>query len=296
MRDNKTFAVVGGDQRQAHLLSALAGRENGFNLYGMFLEKGPKLPHRIHQSDDVKLVFPQSDVLIFPLPLLGTDGGINTPLSDKRVSLAECLDYILPESAVFAGMVPDWAAEQAARKGIRLIDYFRREEFAVGNAGPTAEGAVEIALRELPFTLYGAQCLITGYGRIAKVLAKLLVAFGARVKVVARKPSDLVWAQIAGCTPVPLRELGFNLRDTDVLFNTVPAVILDEEKLAKLGRNCLVIDLATKPGGVDFETAKNLGLKTIWALSLPGKVSPDSAGEIILDTVLGILCEGGILS
>jgi dipicolinate synthase subunit A len=76
----------------------------------------------------------------------------------------------------------------------------------------------------------------------------------------------------------------------------VPAVILDEEKLAKLGRDCLVIDLASKPGGVDFETAKNLGLKTIWALSLPGKVSPYSAGEIILDTVLNLLCEGGLLS
>lgn len=295
MRRNKTFAVVGGDQRQAHLANTLAGRDSGYNIYGMFLENGVKLSSRIQKSNDIKLVLPQSDVLVFPLPMLGADGRINTPLSDSHVLLEECLDYILPDSIVLAGMVPQHVHEAAAEHGTTVIDYYKREEFIVLNAVPTAEGAVEIALREMPITLFGSTCMITGFGRVAKALAKLLVAFGADVRVVARKQSDLAWARIYGCTAVHLSDLDGYLCDVDVLFNTVPAVILDEQKLAGLGRKCLVIDLASKPGGVDFDMARGLGLKTIWALSLPGKVAPISAGEIILDTIFNVLCEGGVV-
>ena len=79
--------------------------------------------------------------------------------------------------------------------------------------------------------------------------------------------------------------------EADIIFNTVPAVILDKGVLSGLKRDCLVVDLASKPGGVDFETAKELGVQIIWALSLPGKVAPITAGDIIHDTVLNVLRE-----
>lgn len=295
MMTDKTFAVVGGDLRQAHLANTLAGKESGYNVYGMFLGQDVKLSGRIHRSDNVMMVLPQSDILIFPLPMLDMEGRINTPLSDREVSLEDCLDYISPGSVVLGGMVPESAQTAACRRGIEIIDYYQREEYVVLNAVATAEGAVEIALREIPVTLFGSTCLITGFGRISRVLAKLLTAFGAKVRVVARKHSDLAWAGIYGCEAVHIGALSSSLKDVDILFNTVPAVILDEEKLAKLGRDCLVIDLASKPGGVDFEIAKTLGLKTIWPLSLPGKVAPISAGEITLETVFNILNERGIV-
>ena len=42
---------------------------------------------------------------------------------------------------------------------------------------------------------------------------------------------------------------------------------------------------------MDFDTAKELGLRVVWALSLPGKVAPISAAEIIRDTVFNMLQE-----
>jgi len=45
---------------------------------------------------------------------------------------------------------------------------------------------------------------------------------------------------------------------------------------------------------VDFDAAKELGIKVIWALSLPGKVAPVTAGEIIKGTVINILQELGV--
>lgn len=49
--------------------------------------------------------------------------------------------------------------------------------------------------------------------------------------------------------------------------------------------------MASKSWGVDVEAAAALGVKVIWALSLPGKTSPVTAGQIVADTILGILAE-----
>lgn len=266
---DKTIAIVGGDMRQAHLANTFIEKNNEYRVYGMFLDKDVKLSPRIHKSNDIKLVLPGCDIVIFPLPLLGPKGLVNTPQSEAYITMEECLDYIPPEAVVLAGMVPDEVHDLAKWRGIEVIDYFKREEFAVLNSVPTAEGAIEIAIHEMPITLFESKCLIVGYGRIAKTLARLLVAFGAEVRIAARRYSDLAWAKINGCVAIRLNDLGDNLSDVDCLFNTVPAEILGEEKLSKLPRRCLVVDLASKPGGVDFETAKALGLKTIWALSLP---------------------------
>ena len=75
------------------------------------------------------------------------------------------------------------------------------------------------------------------------------------------------------------------------MFNTIPAPVLTRPLLEQLQPECLIIDLASRPGGVDFEAAGELGLKTIWALSLPGKVAPITAGGIIRDTVLNMISE-----
>ncbi|MBE5041241.1 hypothetical protein [Ructibacterium gallinarum] len=80
----------------------------------------------------------------------------------------------------------------------------------------------------------------------------------------------------------------------NIIFNTIPAMILDFKLLSKVQENSLIIDLASRPGGVDFETARNLGRKVIWALSLPGKVAPDTAGDIMKETIVNILEELGV--
>jgi len=273
------------------LANALSAREDGSVIYAMFLEKNGPLSKKIKQSTQVEMILPQSDVVVFPLPLLDNQGLVSTPLSDEKISLESCLAHLSPQAVAVAGKVPPEAKTAFRTMGIPLYDYLEREEFAILNALPTAEGAVEIALRHLPFTLFDASCLITGYGRIGRVLARLLGAFGAKVSVAARGCDDLAWVRADGFTPVHFSQIGGCLPHVDLLFNTIPAVVLDEEKLSLLRRRCLIIDLASMPGGVDFEAAKRLGLQTVWALSLPGKVAPESAGKITLDAIFNILDE-----
>ena len=135
--------------------------------------------------------------------------------------------------------------------------------------------------------------LVTGFGRIAKVLLKQLSALGAHVTISARKCEDLALSKIMGATPVHLSDLSETLCGYDLIINTVPAPIFTRENLSKVKPGTLMIDLASKPGGIDFEAAKQLSVHAIWALSLPGKVAPVTAGEYISNTILNILEERG---
>ncbi len=45
----------------------------------------------------------------------------------------------------------------------------------------------------------------------------------------------------------------------DVVVNTIPAPVLGERELAAMPGGSLVVDLASLPGGTDFEAARELG-------------------------------------
>lgn len=164
----------------------------------------------------------------------------------------------------------------------------------IGDALPTAEGAIQIALEELPITLHGCRALVLGYGRLGRALAPRLAGLGARVSVAARKWSDLAWIENAGFHAEHSGELRGWLCAFDLIINTVPGRLLGEEALAELKPGCLVIDLASKPGGVDLAAARRLGVHAVWALSLPGKVAPVTAGKCIRSTIYNILNELGV--
>ena len=128
-------------------------------------------------------------------------------------------------------------------------------------------------------------------GRIGKIIAKMLDGIGARVYCEARKNSDLAWIKAYGYTPVHLNNVKDIFPKFDLIINTIPKVILTEEKLSLIKKECLLIDIASSPGGVDREAAKRLGVKNIWALSLPGKVAPHTSAEFIKETLLNIMEE-----
>ena len=173
-----------------------------------------------------------------------------------------------------------------SKQRFNFVDIIQREEFAVLNAIPTAEGAIKIAIEETDKTIHGSNVAILGFGRIGKVLANMLKGFSANIYCMARKQSDIAWVKAYGCHPVEAEKLEEYLPNMDIIMNTVPKVILKEKQFQMLKKNCFIIDLASAPGGVDFEVAKELGIKTNWALALPGKIAPESAAEYIKEIVI----------
>jgi len=142
-----------------------------------------------------------------------------------------------------------------------------------------------------PKTIHNSKCLVLGFGRIGKILAKMLHGIGAEVYCEARKQQDIAWIQVYGYEAIHLNEVNNYLGNFDFIFNTIPYLILDKSNLKLVKKECILIDLASKPGGIDFEEAKNLHLTTNWALALPGKVAPQTAASYIHEIVKNILKE-----
>jgi len=165
----------------------------------------------------------------------------------------------------------------------------------IANAIPTAEGALQYAMTNSQITLHGSRCLVLGFGRCGKVLAHMLKGIGANLSVEARSPADLAYIESYGYISVPLGNIGQSMDQYDFIFNTIPTMILDEKKLKKVQKKCVIIELASKPGGVDLNAAKRLGIKMIDAQSLPGKVAPETAAKIIFDTILNAYSEMGVI-
>ena len=280
----KNIWVMGGDPRQAALAALLADEGHSVHTYALEQGAGMKCEPSLTGAD-------RADCVILPLPAAGADGRLNTPLSADSHDLEEVLGALRPGQLVCAGMAGEGLKGRAEERGLVLRDYFAREELAVLNAVPTAEGALQIALEELPITLHDARALVIGFGRLGKALAPRLRALGAHVWVSARRYEQRAAAQGMGLGSEGVDHLPDWLCSYDLVFNTVPAPVLGVEELAALKEGALVIDLASRPGGVDLDAAAALGVRVIWALSLPGKVAPVTAGRYIKDTVYHIMEE-----
>ncbi len=278
------FAVLGGDLRQLHMASGLSKSGCIVKLYGFdgYTDKTEGLI----LCNDLKTALKNCNYVILPLPYSSDGVTLHTPYSKKTTKMNEIYDLITKDMLVLGGK---FSSHDLNKRGIKTVDYFEREELQILNAIPTAEGAIQTAMEERPYTLSRSNCLVVGYGRIGKVLSSMLKGLNVNVSVSARKFEDLAWIKAYGMNPVLTSELENIVNQYDIVFNTVPAPVIDKAVLNKAQKSTLFIDLASKPGGIDFDEARLCGIDTIWSLSLPGKVAPATAGEFVKDTILNII-------
>ncbi len=289
----RKLALIGGDLRQMVTARTLAAEGCEVAVFAMDTYAGDW--GGVTRAADLQSAVGGADLVILPLPVTQDDERLHCPLTRNTVLLTDVFDALTPGQRVVGGKIDAHVRTLAERRGIPITDYLQREELAVANAVPTAEGALAIAMAEVPYTIHGARCLILGYGRVAKALAKTLSAVGAVVTVAARKPQDLAWIDVGGQIPLAISDLmqGDTPLSYDIVFNTVPEQIVGADLLARLPDDVLLLDLASAPGGFDHEWAKEHGYHVIWALSLPGKTAPVTAGRIIGQTIRRILDEEG---
>lgn len=285
------YSVIGGDLRSIKLANLLTEDGNDVSIFG-FGNAGFDLG--LVECKTLQEAVTASDVVIGPLPCSNDNDTLNAPFSPDKIHINELFKLFSKNQLFVAGKISEKIMHLAQAYNVYAIDVLEREEMAVLNAIPTAEGAIQLAMEEMPITLHGSNLIILGYGRIGKILAKMLHGIGANVYVEARKYSDLAWVKSYGYNPVMLEQLSDFIPRMDVVFNTIPHVIIGADIMQKLKQEALIIDLASKPGGVDLEQAKKLGIKTIWALSLPGKVAPVTAAQYIKETVYNIINELGV--
>lgn len=268
------FAVIGGDSRSRYIAEELTRLGHVAQTFAV--------PGLQNTADSLKDVLYLAKYIILPMPALAPDGAIR---NSKALSLypADLLNILPPQATVFGGKL-DAIADMFLERA-QVEDICNWESLTIANAVPTAEGAIQLAMEQLPITIQGGKFLVTGAGRIGMCLAMKLQALGGNVTVTARKSRDLARIRALGLTADRTEQYALGLSQYDCIFNTVPAPVFAREQLSGLNRDCLLIELASAPGGFPEDSGRSV----VSGAALPGRVAPKTAGLLILDEILNFI-------
>lgn len=265
----------------------------------------------------------KSGTVLAPIPLSKDGKNLNCMKKEIQLPLEQMLGGLIKGQYFFAGCIPKWFAAKCEQKGICCYDYMEDEPLAVRNAVATAEGVLAEAILKYPGNLHDTKCLVLGFGKCGRVLAEKLKGLSAKVTVCIRKDSDYAWAKACGYEAVYFDEtprgthrkncpetaelccqslipedrtaeeekclLSGWIAAYPLIFNTVPSLVLDRGLLSRIRKDAMIFDLASAPGGVDYEAARRLKIEAGLYQSLPGKYAPKASAEVMAELIKRVI-------
>lgn len=276
----KQIYIIGGDMRSCYMASYFI--KQGYEVYysdaydeDMMHQFGCKM------IDDLSSIH---GILILPIPVTnnrecikGKNG--NILIKDILPSIANC-------EIVCGGIIPLVIANECNNKNVICYDFMKDDELACKNAIATAEGAIVEAFIGKDINIDGSRSLVTGFGRCAKPLASRLKKLGSEVTIAARSDDARKEALAEGYMATDLIHMNKDADKYDFCFNTIPALVIKEDFLSKVSPDIYIIDIASMPGGIDFDYCKMHSIKYNHSLGIPGKYSPDTSGRILANAVI----------
>lgn len=196
------------------------------------------------------------------------------PFKIDAIAMRDLVAKLSSDCIIFTPIMRDFLV--GVQQPVEVImDY---DEIAIYNSIPTAEGTILYIMQNTETTIHGTRIHVIGAGRCGETLAKSLRALGAHVSISTRNPSLAARMFESGIPVVTDLE---SLPKAEVVVNTIPALILDGNLLKLLKQDVYVADIASAPGGVDFEAAVELGIKAELLPALPGIVAPKTAASYL---------------
>jgi dipicolinate synthase subunit A len=279
---------IGGDARQLEVIKKFIQLDATVTLIGFENLASNFIGAAKVPLEEASLA--KTDALV--LPIVGTDdeGFVESIFCSNPIQLTETHFTSLPKTCViYTGIAKPYLVQMANKRGLKLVQLLERDDVAIYNSIPTVEGALMMAIQNTDITIHGSNSIVLGLGRTGMSMARALHALGGKVKVGARKPEDLARAYEMGVYPFHISKLKEEVKDVDILFNTVPAPVVTAEVIANMPQTAVIIDLASSPGGTDFRYAEKRGIKALLAPSLPGIVAPKTAGMILANTLSNLV-------
>lgn len=277
--------ICGGDERFVILAGMLQAAGHGVCCLDMDKAALPPGVRRVSEPE-------KADAAIFPLPAEKAQGMLNAPFAAEPRSALKLLEELGETPLILGGRMSAKFRETAQWHGQRVFDCMQRPEFTAGNAAVTAEGAVSRLMEVSDKALQDMRVLVIGWGRIGKLLLQKLRGLNAAACLMSRNPEARSLAAAMGYEALA-PDCGSALMSSfDAVINTAPAQVLGE--LSALRDGCILLELASAPGGLDPQAAQDGGMRYISAPGLPGKYAPVSAARLIYGAVTNIFKECGI--
>lgn len=284
------IAVIGGDARQLEVIRKLSEQDAKISLIG-FDQLDDGFVGSYKETFDT--INPKTvDAIVLPVSGMNEDREIESIFSrDKTILPEDWLEKTKKHSIIYTGISNDRLKEMAKQSNKKLVELVERDDVAIYNSIPTAEGTIMIVIQNTDITIHNSNVIVTGFGRVGKTIARTFQNLGANVKVAADEPELRARAFEYHLESFPVKDLSKHVADADVVINTIPAHVVSANVLSKMMPHALVVDLASKPGGTDFRYAEKRGIKALLALGLPGIVAPKTAGQIIAGVLTTLLQE-----
>lgn len=285
-----TIVFLGGDARQIEVINKCIELDASVRLVGFDKLENP--PSGVRHEALSSVLLQEADIIVMPVIGCDDNGIIAAPFGSGDLVMKQELFMAIREGAlVYTGMAKSLLRRMSSEYGFRLIELLDRDDVAIYNSIPTAEGALMMAIQNTDITIHGSICVVLGIGRTGFTLAKTLQGLGAKIRVGVRREADAARAAVMGWEPFMTRDLTACTSDIDLIFNTIPTMIITAQIISKLPRRTVIIDLASAPGGTDFRFAEKRGIKALLAPGLPGIVAPKTAGIIIANTLCQSITE-----
>ena len=235
----------------------------------------------ITSASDIKESI-SAEYIVLPIPTLTKDSKVNLPGYPNDKSIEDLFSTSNFKKAITCNYISN---------NYDTVDINQRDDFAYLNAVPTAEGAIHAAVENCEYSLFYGKILITGFGRVAKILSDRLKGLKCNVTIAARSLKDLSYAKALGFNTININKLSECIHSYDTIFQTVPVMVLDRNILNLVNPQTVIIELSSKSAGTDYDYAEKLGVKIVHAPALPERVAPVTAGNILTECVLSIITE-----
>ncbi|ALC83460.1 MULTISPECIES: dipicolinate synthase subunit DpsA [Bacillus] len=290
MLNGMHILIAGGDSRHIELIKKLTGADarvflTGFEDLPSEFENASKV-----KIDDINLSI--VDSIILPVSGIHEKGKVEASFSQNDVFITkEIISKTKNHCVLYSGISTPYLDDIVKSTNRSLVTIFDRDDVAILNSIPTAEGALKLAIEHTDVTIHGSNLLVLGFGRVGMTVARTFSSIGAKVKVCVRNAADAARITEMGLEPLFFDTLEKEVSANDICINTIPKQVLTSSIISKMPDHTLIIDLASKPGGTDFQFAQKQGIKALWALGLPGKVAPKTAGEIMANVLFDLLKE-----
>lgn len=265
----KRLLILPSDERQEYVMKFLKKKGYKCKLYS--------------KKNNLK----KEKAVVLPIPSV-----VNGIINSNSISYEEFVESLDKNCVVFAFCVKDTDfADLMEENNIRYFDCYLCEELAQKNAYATAQGILKYILLETKTMLYKKRILISGYGRTGKAICNYLHALGADITVVVRRRKYINMLKRQNIKGVFYEDLKQDKINFDYLINTVAVRVIDRDIIENLNIDCKILEIASKPYGIDFKEARKKDIKVEILPSLPSKAAPESAGEFIADTIDNIIKE-----
>ncbi len=283
MSINNKLTFIGGDDRSFYMVELLHEQSYQIMVYGL---KMIRQIEGVSIASSLKEALSFCDTIVCPVPFSRDKINILSSCSGEDMNIENFISYLGKGYRVFGGDINSQVRESLNYKNIPFYDFMETEAVSIKNAVATAEGAIAEAIKSSPINLHKSACLVLGFGRCAKILAYKLSGLDVDVMVGARNIDQLATADSYGYDTIHLSQFSEIIPKCDFIFNTIPAMVLEEPVLSMMKKNAVIIDIATYPGGTDFEKCRELGINAYLCLGLPGKYAPLTSAEILNSVLL----------